>query len=104
MGAAAVEGFEAAGVVSVAKHFPNHGAASSDSHRTLPVVDHDLATLRSHDLPPFEAAVAAGGAVGMVGHPLFPALNPQRAAGLPRSEEDTAEPPAPQNILMPLFL
>src|SRR5215208_2263327 len=32
MGAAAVEGFEKAGVVSAAKHFPNHGPATSDSH------------------------------------------------------------------------
>src|SRR3712207_8546289 len=82
MGAAAVEGFEAAGVVSVAKHFPNHGAASSDSHRTLPVVDHDLATLRSHDLPPFEAAVAAGGAVGVGGDLPLPAQKPPRAPRL----------------------
>jgi beta-N-acetylhexosaminidase len=82
MGAAAVEGFEAAGVVSVAKHFPNHGAASSDSHRTLPVVDHDLATLRSHDLPPFEAAVAAGVPMVMVGHLLYPAIDPERPASL----------------------
>ena len=28
MGAASVEGFEAAGVVSAAKHFPNHGVAT----------------------------------------------------------------------------
>ena len=82
MGAAAVEGFEAAGVVSAAKHFPNHGAASSDSHRTLPVVDHDLATLRSHDLPPFEAAVAAGVPMVMVGHLLYPAIDPERPASL----------------------
>ncbi len=38
MGAAAVEGFEQAGVVSAAKHFPNHGPATSDSHVSLPVI------------------------------------------------------------------
>ncbi|WP_308203860.1 glycoside hydrolase family 3 N-terminal domain-containing protein, partial [Frankia gtarii] len=37
--AAAVRGFEAAGVVSTAKHFPGHGAATSDSHDTLPVLE-----------------------------------------------------------------
>ena len=41
MGAAAVEGFEEAGVVSAAKHFPNHGPATSDSHVSLPVIRHD---------------------------------------------------------------
>jgi beta-N-acetylhexosaminidase len=82
MGVASVEGFEAAGVVSAAKHFPNHGAAASDSHKTLPVVDHDLATLRSYDLPPFEAAVAAGVPMVMVGHLLYPAIDPERPASL----------------------
>jgi beta-N-acetylhexosaminidase len=82
MGAAAVEGFEAAGVVSAAKHFPNHGAATADSHESRPVVNHDLATLRSHDLPPFEAAIEAGVPMVMVGHLVYPAIDPQRPASL----------------------
>jgi beta-N-acetylhexosaminidase len=82
MGAAAVEGFEAAGVVSAAKHFPNHGPATSDSHASLPVVDHDPRTLRSYDLPPFEAAINAGVPMVMVGHLLYPAIDPERPASL----------------------
>jgi beta-N-acetylhexosaminidase len=82
MGAAAVEGFESAGVVSAAKHFPNHGPATSDSHVDLPVVDHDRETLRSYDLPPFEAAVEAGVPMVMVGHLLYPAIDPERPASL----------------------
>ncbi len=82
MGAAAVEGFKAAGVVSAAKHFPNHGAATSDSHVSLPVVNHDLTTLRSHDLPPFEAAIEAGVSMVMVGHLVYPAIDPERPASL----------------------
>ena len=82
MGAASVEGFESAGVVSAAKHFPNHGPATSDSHVSLPVVDHDLETLRSYDLPPFEAAVRAGVPMVMVGHLLYPAIDPERPASL----------------------
>jgi beta-N-acetylhexosaminidase len=82
MGTAAVEGFEAAGVVSAAKHFPNHGAATSDSHESRPVVNHDLATLRSHDLPPFEAAIRAGVPMVMVGHLVYPAIDPDRPASL----------------------
>jgi beta-N-acetylhexosaminidase len=82
MGTAAVEGFEDAGVVCAAKHFPNHGAATSDSHVSLPAVNHDLATLRSHDLPPFKAVIGAGVPMVMVGHLLYPALDPERPASL----------------------
>ncbi|QYJ15132.1 Beta-hexosaminidase A [Rubrobacter xylanophilus DSM 9941] len=82
MGAAAVEGFEAAGVISAAKHFPNHGPATSDSHSSLPIVDHDMDTVLSHDLPPFEAAVRAGVPMVMVGHLLYPAIDPENPASL----------------------
>jgi beta-N-acetylhexosaminidase len=82
MGTAAVEGFEDAGVICAAKHFPNHGAAASDSHVSLPAVNHDLATLRSHDLPPFKAVIGAGVPMVMVGHLLYPALDPEKPASL----------------------
>ena len=82
MGAASVEGFEGAGIVSAAKHFPNHGPAVADSHRALPVVDHAMETLRSYDLPPFRAAVEAGVPMVMAGHLLYPAVDDQRPASL----------------------
>jgi beta-N-acetylhexosaminidase len=82
MGRAAVRGFEDAGVVSAAKHFPNHGAANSDSHVSLPVVRHDAQTLKSHDLPPFEAAIEAGVPMVMVGHLVYPAIDPDHPASL----------------------
>ncbi|HZF57352.1 MAG TPA: glycoside hydrolase family 3 N-terminal domain-containing protein [Rubrobacter sp.] len=82
MGAAAVEGFESSGVVSAAKHFPNHGPATSDSHVGVPVIEHDAATLRSYDLPPFRAAVRAGVPMVMVGHLIYPAIDPEKPASL----------------------
>lgn len=82
MGAAAVKGFEAAGVVASAKHFPNHGPAATDSHKSLPVIDHDIATVRSYDLPPFRAAIQAGVPMVMVGHLVYPALDPEKPASL----------------------
>jgi beta-N-acetylhexosaminidase len=82
MGAAAVEGYEGAGIASAAKHFPNHGPAVADSHRELPVVRHDMETLRSHDLPPFRAAVEAGVPMVMAGHLLYPAVDAERPASL----------------------
>jgi beta-N-acetylhexosaminidase len=82
MGAAAVRGFEEAGIISTAKHFPNHGAAKVDSHTGLPVVDHDMQTVLSYDLPPFKQAVEAGVPMVMVGHLLYPAIDPERPASL----------------------
>lgn len=82
MGSAAVEGFEESGVVSSAKHFPNHGPATTDSHEGLPVVDHDPETMRSQDLPPFRAAAEAGVPMVMMGHLVYPAVDPDRPASL----------------------
>ncbi len=79
---ASVEGFDAAGVVASAKHFPNHGPAQSDSHVSLPVVEHDAATIESYDLPPFRAAVEAGVPMVMVGHLIYPAIDPEKPASL----------------------
>lgn len=81
MGAAAIQGFREAGIASAAKHFPNHGPATSDSHTGRSVVRHDLATVRSYDLPPFRAAVEAGVPMVMVSHLVYPAIDP----GLPAS-------------------
>ena len=82
MGAASVRGYEAAGVVSAAKHFPNHGAATVDSHQGLPVVRHGMAKIRVHDFPPFRAAIEAGVPMVMVGHLVYPAIDPDRPASL----------------------
>jgi beta-N-acetylhexosaminidase len=84
MGAAAVRGFEEAGVVSAAKHFPNHGPATSDSHVSLPVIGHDAKKLRTHDFPPFEAAIDAGVPMVMVGHLVYPAIDAEHPASLSR--------------------
>jgi beta-N-acetylhexosaminidase len=82
MGAAAVRGFEQAGVVSVAKHFPNHGPAFEDSHVGQPRIDHDAQTFTQRDLPPFRAAVEVGVPMVMIGHLVYPALDPERPASL----------------------
>ncbi len=82
MGAAVVEGFEQAGVVSAAKHFPNHGPALEDSHTGRPLIDHDTQTIAQRDLPPFRAAIEAGVPMVMVGHLVYPAIDPERPASL----------------------
>lgn len=82
MGVAAMEGLEEAGVVTSAKHFPNHGPAESDSHVSLPTVTHDAQTINSYDLPPFQAAVDAGVPMMMVGHLVYPQIDPDNPTSL----------------------
>ncbi|CAN5215170.1 beta-N-acetylhexosaminidase [soil metagenome] len=82
MGAAAVEGFREAGIVSAAKHFPNHGPATADSHTGRPVVGHDMETVREYDLPPFREAIQAGVPMVMVAHLVYPAIDPDFPASL----------------------
>jgi beta-N-acetylhexosaminidase len=74
-----VRGLQGAGTAATAKHFPGHGSTTVDSHRALPVVDADLATLRARDLPPFAAAVEAGVRCVLTAHVLFPALDDRPA-------------------------
>jgi beta-N-acetylhexosaminidase len=77
---AAVTGLQAAGVAACAKHFPGHGATSMDSHLDLPVVDASLETLWRRELPPFQAAIAAGVRAIMTAHIRIPALTGELAA------------------------
>jgi beta-N-acetylhexosaminidase len=72
--AAAVTGLQAAGVAACAKHFPGHGATTTDSHLDLPTVDATPSLLRERDLPPFAAAIAAGSQAIMTAHIRVPAL------------------------------
>jgi beta-N-acetylhexosaminidase len=65
---AAVEGYVEAGLVSTAKHFPGHGAATQDSHETLPEIEVSRKELAARDLPPFRSAVRAGAPAVMMGH------------------------------------
>lgn len=82
MGVAAIEGYRDAGLVMSGKHFPNHGVATADSHVELPVVNHDMETILDYDLPPFRAAVEAGVPMVMVGHLIYPAIDPVNPTSL----------------------
>jgi len=73
---AAVEGFHAAGVASVAKHFPGHGGTSVDSHQDLPVITYSKARWRRVDAPPFRAAIERGVDAIMTAHVAMPRLDP----------------------------
>lgn len=76
MVAAAVKGFDDAGVAATAKHFPGHGDTHVDSHTGLPVIDHTRAQWKRLDAPPFKAAIGAGVDAIMSAHIVFPKLDP----------------------------
>lgn len=73
LGAQFIRGQQDAQIVTVAKHFPGHGAVDADSHKALPIVRAPLKEVR-HQLRPFEAAVKAGLDGLMTAHIATPAL------------------------------
>jgi beta-N-acetylhexosaminidase len=67
------------GVTGCLKHFPGLGGATLDSHDDLPVISRDL----TEDLKPFAALLPRARAV-MVGHGVYPLLDPKMPASLSR--------------------
>ncbi|SMD06743.1 glycoside hydrolase family 3 protein [Kibdelosporangium aridum] len=70
--AAYVTGMQKFGVASCVKHFPGHGAAGEDSHKSLPVLRRTEQELRTIELVPFAAAIKAGTRAIMSGHLVVP--------------------------------
>jgi beta-N-acetylhexosaminidase len=67
-------GLAAGGVLPVLKHIPGHGRATADSHKRLPVVTAERATLETTDFAAFRPL--AGLPLGMTAHVVFSALDP----------------------------
>jgi len=74
-GLALMKGMQDAGVLACAKHFPGHGDTESDSHKTLPLINHTKARIDSVDLVPFKKLIDAGVASVMVAHLNIPSLD-----------------------------
>ena len=62
-------------IITVGKHFPGHGAASADSHKTLPIIDLDIEELKRTHIKPFAETIKLGIPAIMVAHVLYPALD-----------------------------
>ncbi|WP_108821094.1 glycoside hydrolase family 3 N-terminal domain-containing protein [Dysgonomonas sp. Marseille-P4361] len=69
------KGIEAGGVMAVAKHFPGHGDTSTDSHKVLPIINHNRERLNEIELKPFKEYIDAGLSGIMVAHLNIPALD-----------------------------
>lgn len=70
-------GLESGNVISVAKHFPGHGAAVGDSHKKKLTIERSLNNLDSVDFLPFKRYIEQRLSAIMVGHLAFPAIDPE---------------------------
>lgn len=77
--AAAVRG-EQGRVLSTLKHFPGHGASPDDSHVSIPRSDLDLVQWRATHALPFQAGIAAGAPLVMMGHLQFDRISAMPAS------------------------
>lgn len=69
-------GMQDAGILAVAKHFPGHGDTRTDSHRDLPVIRKDAASLERTELYPFKQLIRNGIGGIMTAHLQVPSLEP----------------------------
>jgi beta-N-acetylhexosaminidase len=76
---ATMQGMKQAGMAATAKHFPGHGAVVADSHLALPVDRRDLPDLAA-DMLPYRRLIPNELAAVMMGHVLFPAVDPVPAS------------------------
>lgn len=76
LGVAFVRGQQAAGLATVAKHFPGHGTTEHDSHFALPRIQLPRETLLATELLPFQRAIDAGLDALMTAHVQVPAVDP----------------------------
>ena len=80
MGLSLIHGFQAAGILSIIKHFPGHGDTAQDSHYKIPAVNASYEQMQKIRLAPFAAAIKQGVDGIMTGHVLYPALDRQNIA------------------------
>ncbi len=80
LGLSFLRGMERGGMKGVVKHFPGHGATSTDSHLALPVIEATEDVLRKRDLAPFKHVLAHASI--MSAHVIARALDPQTPATL----------------------
>lgn len=70
-----MKGLQSVGVMANGKHFPGHGDTDSDSHKTLPIINHNKARLDTLELYPFKRLFEEGLSSIMVAHLFVPKLD-----------------------------
>ena len=61
-------------ILSSAKHFPGHGDTSTDSHKTLPFINHEKQRIFNTELKPFKTLIDNGLESVMIAHLEVPSL------------------------------
>ena len=91
LGAAMIDGLQAAGVAATAKHFPGNGDSGVDPHFGVPSLSQTRAQLDSGAFKPFRAAISAGAKLMMSAHVALPRLTgrPDLPATLQREIMET---------------
>lgn len=74
-----LEGFQQWPVMAVGKHFPGHGAATVDSHKSLPTLSKSRAALERWELQPFKQLITRLPAL-MTAHLVAPGLGENEPA------------------------
>jgi beta-N-acetylhexosaminidase len=85
--AAAVDGYQHAGVAATLKHFPGLGRVPQDTHDSLPSLDVSCSSWNTHEAVPLRAGIAAGVSLVMTGHVQVPAIGEE---GSPASLSESA--------------
>jgi beta-N-acetylhexosaminidase len=80
--AAAVKGYQDAGVAATGKHYPGRGASGTDAHDVLEVLNLSKKRMKDVDLVPFKAAIDAGCMAIMTGHSVYPSYDPKHPTTL----------------------
>ena len=68
-------------ILSSAKHFPGHGDTSTDSHKSLPIINHKKERILNVELKPFKNLINNGLESVMIAHLEVPSL--EKTRGLP---------------------
>jgi len=70
-----MKGMQDYGIMACAKHFPGHGDTDVDSHKDLPIINHDINRLRDIEFFPFQELIRNGLQSTMIAHLNIPALD-----------------------------
>lgn len=69
-----MNGMQDEGIIAVAKHFPGHGDTDTDSHKALPIINHDLDYLNNNELYTFKKLINKGIKGVMTAHISLPKI------------------------------
>ena len=68
-------GLQDNGILACAKHFPGHGDTDTDSHKSLPTINHSKERLDSVEILPFKILIDSGLGSVMVAHLYIPEID-----------------------------